>query len=279
MCWYLQPPPTHTLPHLPTTGPDADLILRRLGHAHARTSASTSAPTPTPAPTLSSLFSAAPGACLLDARRCVRYRQLARQEVWHGGRQLATLLLQVTRPAAALRPAALAALSRELGGLVVTAAAPLPAAVTAGLLRAGARAVVCPDRPLVGPEVLGALGREQGREEGQGEGEGEGVGAMAAVGVPQLVAARESISFGGATPGVQELLARQGKHERTGGVGHTRDEGGVGAAAAVTAEAAAAFYGVLVREMTCRGASVVEAIAAAERSCPALRGRVALHHL
>eukprot|EP00198_Chlamydomonas_reinhardtii_P013397 XP_001702734.1 predicted protein [Chlamydomonas reinhardtii] len=42
----------------------------------------------------------------------------------------------------------------------------------------------------------------------------------------ELVAARESISFGGATPGVQELLARQGKHERTGGVGHTRDEGG-----------------------------------------------------
>ncbi|KAG2446236.1 hypothetical protein HXX76_000828 [Chlamydomonas incerta] len=246
-------------------GPDADRILRRLGHPHPAPS-SASASTPTPTPTLSSLLSSAPGAQLHDARRRVSYSLLARQEVWHGGRQLTTLLLQVTRPAAALRPAALAALSRQLEGLVVTAASPLPPAFTAALLRAGARAVVCPDRPLLAPDVVEALQAQHG----------EGGAFPAAGDVPRLLATRESISFGGAEPSL--LLVPSQAQGLTGGIERGPEEGRRQGAAAVAA-AAAAFYDVLVRELTCKGASVVEAISAAERSCPALRGRVALHHL
>lgn len=59
--------------------------------------------------------------------------------------------LQVTSPGALLRPADVSALAPQLSGLLVTCATPLPHALTAALLHAGCRAVVCPDTPLLPP--------------------------------------------------------------------------------------------------------------------------------
>ncbi len=57
----------------------------------------------------------------------------------------------MTSPGALLRPADVSALAPQLSGLLVTCATPLPHAITAALLHAGCRAVVCPDTPLLPP--------------------------------------------------------------------------------------------------------------------------------
>ncbi|GFR41418.1 hypothetical protein Agub_g2102, partial [Astrephomene gubernaculifera] len=276
-------------------GPEADRIFSSLagcyaphhfpsGNGHPRCD-------PSPAPSsLSSLFAAARGGPLECPRSRCCYSLLARQEVWHGGSTLATLLIQVCRPAALLRPSDLAALAPQLGGMIVTAASPLPAAIRTALLSAGAAAVVCPDTPLaaVSTESTGTAHAPPSTLPTSGT-------TMPSPS-PQPVpfrrgsVARESISFGGclsSPPQQQPQPPQQQQHlsvavvpeegaemEGDGGCGG----GGSGVVAGADVAAVVEFYEVLVRELLA-GASVRRALDAAELRQPALRGRVAFHHL
>ncbi|KXZ56156.1 hypothetical protein GPECTOR_1g133 [Gonium pectorale] len=280
-------------------GPEADSILADLGHDPRACAGATGGGLGGPAASLTALFAASRGSPL-ESRSRRTFSLLARQEVWHQGVPLATLLLQVTRPSALLRPADLAAMGSQLGGLLVTAAVPLPTPVTAALLRAGARAVMCPRAQA---PAASAVHLPQH-------------GAPAATIVRDL-SPRTSISLGGAAPPgaaspPHHLHSHHHKRPSMGasGLREPRElpgsacimfntytsaaaagsSGGSGsgaeapppweaAAAAAGPEEVAALFESLLSELMA-GATVLGAIAAAERQRhPILRGQLALHYL
>ncbi|PNH02357.1 Calcium-independent phospholipase A2-gamma [Tetrabaena socialis] len=195
----------------------------------------------------------------LEARgSCRTYALLARQEVWHGGRPLATLLLQVTRPAALLRPADFAALAPQLYGMVVTAAAPLPPAAVGALLRAGARAVLCPDRPLLPPTP-----RQLSPE--------PSLCPLPARQPQPPLAWRDSTSLSGGLP--PPPSGSQPPHQPRQQEQQEQQAPGQRCAGEVSD-----FFRVLVSELV-GGGTALGALGEAERRHPALSGRVAFRHL
>ncbi|GLI68629.1 hypothetical protein VaNZ11_013107, partial [Volvox africanus] len=244
-------------------GPEADRILDELGNCGGSGDGSGGGGGGGGSRSLASLFAAANGAAL-ESSRCSSYRLLARQEVWHNGTALATLLLQVTRPAALLRPCDFAVMAPQLSGLVVTAAAPLPTAVTTALLRAGAAAVICPYVSTAAPQVS------------RGQGGAGGTAAATAAAQKSCVVLPYSADGGAQQRGDKVEQAGQPQPQRSllaasGG----RSEG---TSALGMGDAMVGCFEGLVSELE-EGATVLAAIAAADRQHPALRGRIAFHHL